>query len=196
MLSDDTYVNSNSLIGSATVGVAIRTPRERLALAVSTCGVGYIPIVPATWGSAVTTGFYWLLLMGLMKLYAAGVSLGLRMPAIETVRLTVLFGLILTFGLVGIWASSKAEQLFRRKDPKPVVIDEVVGQLITFLFIPIAASPWVLLLGFFLFRAFDIVKPYPIRRLESLESGLGIMADDVLAGAYAAVVMALGYMWL
>jgi phosphatidylglycerophosphatase A len=81
--------------------------------------------------------------------------------------------------------------VLRRKDPGAVVIDEVAGQLITFLFVPRDAGLWALVAGFFAFRLFDIWKPYPISRLESLESGLGVMADDVLAGAYAATLMAL-----
>jgi phosphatidylglycerophosphatase A len=66
----------------------------------------------------------------------------------------------------------------------------VAGQLIAFLFIPWDSPVWALVVGFVLFRVFDIWKPYPIRRLESLESGLGIMADDVLAGIYAATLLA------
>ena len=69
----------------------------------------------------------------------------------------------------------------------PVQVDEVIGQLIVFLFIPFTTS-WLLIgAAFLLFRLFDIWKPYPIRRLEALESGLGIMADDVLAGVYALI---------
>jgi len=91
----------------------------------------------------------------------------------------------------GVWAATRVERLQGSKDPGKVVIDEVAGQLITFLFIPFVAPWWVILTGFFLFRAFDIWKPYPIRRLEALESGLGIMADDVLAGLYAATILAI-----
>jgi len=89
----------------------------------------------------------------------------------------------------GIWAATRAESLFNRKDPGAVVIDEVSGQMIALLsasfFINFA---WSIASAFILFRLFDIWKPYPIRRLESLESGLGVMADDVVAGLYAAVV--------
>jgi phosphatidylglycerophosphatase A len=66
--------------------------------------------------------------------------------------------------------------------------------LIAFLFVPVSAGRWVIVAGFILFRLFDIWKPYPVRRLERLESGLGIMFDDVLAGIYAAIV--LGLLWL
>jgi phosphatidylglycerophosphatase A len=63
--------------------------------------------------------------------------------------------------------------------------------LMAFLFVPAGAGKWAVAVGFLAFRAFDIWKPYPIRRLEALESGLGIMADDLLAGAYACVIVSL-----
>ena len=97
--------------------------------------------------------------------------------------------LITLITLVGIWAASRTEKLLGRKDPGKVVIDEVAGQLIALLpLVPRLDPGWISILSaFLLFRLFDIVKPYPARRLEGLESGLGIMADDVVAGAYAAV---------
>jgi phosphatidylglycerophosphatase A len=70
-------------------------------------------------------------------------------------------------------------------------VDEVAGQFLAFLFVPTDAGAWIILAGFLAFRAFDIWKPYPIRRLEALASGLGIMADDLLAGAYAAALVSL-----
>jgi phosphatidylglycerophosphatase A len=71
------------------------------------------------------------------------------------------------------------------------VIDEVAGQVMTFVFVPRFASWWMLFVGFLLFRLFDIWKPYPIHRLEALESGLGIMADDLLAAVYAGTIMSM-----
>ena len=170
---------------------AIRTLRDRLALAVATVGVGYLPIVPATWASAVTSTFYWLLLAGIGRLYATGFLVNPHTQSLDAFRQTCILVLLIPLGLVGIWAANRAEQVFKRKDPKPVVIDEVVGQLITFLFLPYTAGPALIVVGFFLFRAFDIFKPYPIRRLEALPGGIGVMADDALAGAYAAILMAL-----
>lgn len=167
------------------------TALDRIALAIATCGVGYMPLVPATWASAVTTGVYWLLLAGGERLYAGGLALQFGLPPFEAFRLTFMLVLLIPLGLIGIWAATRAERLFGRKDPKPVVIDEVVGQLMTFLFVPYTAGLGLIVVGFFAFRAFDIIKPYPIRRLEGLESGLGIMADDVLAGGYAATLMLL-----
>ena len=98
--------------------------------------------------------------------------------------------LITLITLLGFWAASRAEKLLGHKDPGKVVIDEVAGQLIALLPIVPGFDPgWLsIITAFLLFRLFDIVKPYPARRLEKLESGLGIMSDDVVAGAYAAVV--------
>lgn len=167
------------------------TGRDRIALAIATCGIGYIPFVPATWASAVTTAVYWLVLAGVERLYTIELGIRLGFPSFEAFRLTLMLVLLIPLGLVGIWAATHAERLFRRKDPKPVVIDEVLGQLVTLLFIPFGSGLVVFVIGFFAFRAFDIFKPYPIWRLETLESGLGIMADDALAGAYAATLMLL-----
>ena len=91
--------------------------------------------------------------------------------------------------MVGIWAGTRAERLIQKKDPSIVVIDEVAGQMIALLSGPLWLHTWwSISSAFVLFRLFDIWKPYPIRRLETLEAGLGIMADDILAGAYALIV--------
>jgi phosphatidylglycerophosphatase A len=90
---------------------------------------------------------------------------------------------------VGIWASSVVAGEVGLKDPQLVVIDEVAGFLVTM--IPVAHASWrAVLLGFVLFRAMDILKPWPIRRLEALPGGWGIVMDDVAAGAIGAVAMA------
>jgi phosphatidylglycerophosphatase A len=106
----------------------------------------------------------------------------------------VLLLVVIGLSMVGIWAASRAERLFGRKDPRAVVIDEVVGQLITFVFIlPVflgPGAPTKIVVGFILFRAFDIIKPYPIRQLEKLPSGLGIVVDDIAAGFYAGTALA------
>jgi phosphatidylglycerophosphatase A len=113
------------------------------------------------------------------------------LPPLESLRTTFMLVMLIVLAIGGIWAASRAERLLGRKDPHAVVIDEVVGQLITFLFVPFDAGLWAIVAGFIAFRLLDIWKPYPIHRLEALESGLGIMADDVLAGAYAATLMSL-----
>lgn len=185
-----------------TTGVALaRRSRERsfgdyVALGLATCGVGYLPIAPGTWGSLVGVGLYllWNLLRAKFFLaYTDGHG-----PTIGLLSLWTAFTLALVFTvtMAGVWAATRVEKLSGCKDPGIVVIDEVAGQLITFLFIPLVGLSlkleWPLVVaGFLLFRLFDIWKPYPIRRLEALESGLGIMADDVLAGAYAAALLSL-----
>jgi phosphatidylglycerophosphatase A len=93
---------------------------------------------------------------------------------------------------IGVWASSRACEISALEDPSQVVIDEVSGQLISLT--PLIAAPSVagILAAFILFRVFDIFKPYPIRRLERLPAGLGVMADDALAGIYAGALVWLG----
>lgn len=92
-------------------------------------------------------------------------------------------GVLVAACLLGVWASSRAELHFGRKDPGQIVIDEVAGMLVTLAFVPTGTVG--LLLGFVLFRLFDIVKPFPARLVERWPRGLGIMADDVVAGCYA-----------
>lgn len=139
------------------------------ALAFSTWGVGYLPLMPGTFGSLVGIGVF--LLLGSLVLQVAGVIL------------------VTTFG---IWAASRTEQILRLKDPGKVVVDEVAGQMIALLPLPVfGLGRWWIIVSFTLFRLFDIFKPYPARRFEALRSGLGIMADDLVAGLYAALVVAI-----
>jgi phosphatidylglycerophosphatase A len=171
-----------------------KSPGDYLALALATWGVGYMPIAPGTFGSAVGVGLYLLLrLVTIRIVYLFAPDYHLTYEAVESFRVTLMLVAIICITAAGIWAATRAEKLFGRKDPGRVIVDEIAGQLITFLFIPLAVGLkwWMLVLGLFLFRLFDIWKPYPIRRLEALESGLGIMADDVLAGIYAAVTLTL-----
>jgi phosphatidylglycerophosphatase A len=166
-----------------------RSAQDYLALAIATCGVGYLPLAPGTWGSLLGVGIYLLLRFSFFRfiqLLPPDSSLRfLPLPIFIAAELVV----ITVITLVGIWAASRTEKLLNRKDPGKVVVDEVAGQLIALLpLVPRLDPGWVsILLAFLLFRLFDIVKPYPARRLEGLESGLGIMADDLVAGAYAAV---------
>jgi phosphatidylglycerophosphatase A len=91
---------------------------------------------------------------------------------------------------VGSWSGSVAERHFRTTDPGPVVIDEVMGMLITLFMNPAVDMSWSgAFVGFLLFRVFDIIKPYPARRLEKLPGGIGIMADDAMAAIYANVAL-------
>lgn len=135
----------------------------KAALTLSTWfGAGLLPMAPGTWGSLAAVP-----LVGVLH------YLGLWYNALTV---TVVTG-------VAIWASDRSSKLLGANDPKEVVIDEVAGFLLTMLLLP---SHWLALgLGFFLFRFFDILKPYPIRHAERLKGGLGIVLDDLLAGLYA-----------
>ena len=109
-----------------------------------------------------------------------------------TPQMAFMLVVIFLVTMAGIWAATRTERLIQKKDPSIVVIDEVAGQMIALLSGPLWLHTWwSVLSAFLLFRLFDIWKPYPIRRLEALESGLGIMADDVVAGAYALIVNSL-----
>ena len=171
-----------------------RTVTDYLALAVATCGVGYLPLAPGTWGSIVGVGVFLFLRFLVQEFYrrfGAGHDLILLNPQVGFLALELV--VILGVTLLGVWAASHTERLIGRKDPGKVVIDEVSGQMIALLPVPLFfVRPWAMwvIISFTLFRFFDIVKPYPARRLEALHGGLGIMADDVIAGAYAAVVTA------
>jgi len=98
-------------------------------------------------------------------------------------------GVILLLFVLGSWSGSVAERHFGRTDPGQVVIDEVVGVLITLFMNPVGWRGAVL--GFLLFRAADIVKPYPANRLERLHGGVGVMADDAMAAVYANLALRL-----
>lgn len=100
-------------------------------------------------------------------------------------KLGVLYGALclLAFITIALWVSDRARKFVLQDDPQEIVIDEVAGLLVTFFLLP---SSWRgLLLGFVLFRVFDISKPFPIRRLEKIRDGAGIVLDDIAAGLYA-----------
>lgn len=148
---------------------------DYLALSIATCGVGYLPLIPGTFGSLLSVGIFLLFTQ-----IAAATSL---------VALVLLF--IIAVTVTGIWAASRTEELAGRKDPGKVVVDEVAGQMIALL--PVALfslQPLTrgVMVSFILFRLFDIFKPYPASRFERLKGGYGIMCDDLVAGVYAAVI--------
>ena len=91
--------------------------------------------------------------------------------------------------LLGIWSASAAERVTGKKDPGSVVIDEVLGMLVTLAFLDVTMAAAAV--GFLLFRVFDVVKPFPAGRLEHLPGGFGVMMDDAMAGLYAHVVLRL-----
>jgi phosphatidylglycerophosphatase A len=167
-----------------------KTAADYLALAISTCGVGYFPIAPGTMGSLVGVGLY-LSLWGASYrvLEASAFARKLTLMHVWTPQMAFMLVVIFLVTMAGIWAATRTEKLIQKKDPSIVVIDEVAGQMIALLSGPFwLHTSWSIFTAFLLFRAFDIWKPYPIRKLEGLESGLGIMADDLAAGAYALIV--------
>lgn len=190
----------------------VRSAKDYLALAIATCGVGYLPLAPGTWGSLVGVGLFYLLRYGVAQVYLFALeNQWLKSDALGDAYLerlnffltTVLLLVIGVIALVGTWAASRTEKIVGRKDPGIVVIDEVAGQLIAFVFIPAfyfgVLFPPIVFAAFVAFRFFDIVKPYPARRFESLPTGLGIMSDDIVAGIYAAatvsVLQAIDKLW-
>lgn len=178
-----------------------RSATDYLALALATCGVGYFPIAPGTMGALVGVGLYVTIWSGVDQLLTSR-ALANRLSTVYVFTPLMAFMLVAIFivTMIGIWAASRTEKMQQKKDPSIVVIDEVAGQMIALLSGPFWIQTWwSILTAFLLFRLFDIWKPYPLRRLEGLESGLGIMADDLGAGVYALIVNSLlisGYLLL
>jgi phosphatidylglycerophosphatase A len=168
--------------------------KDYFARTIATCGVGYLPLAPGTWGSLVGIGLYLLVRGWLMKaLFDVAPEFRLNTFHLFYAIIAIELLFVALLSLLGAWAASHTEKLSTAKDPGIVVIDEVVGQFIALLPVPFLLTPawWALVLAFILFRFFDIVKPYPARKFESLHGGLGIMADDIVAGIYAAIGVAL-----
>jgi phosphatidylglycerophosphatase A len=140
---------------------------SRLAVLIATCGyIGLIPFAPGTFGSI------------------PGLLLGSVLPPWGW---WATWGAVAFVGVIGVWAATAAEQHFGRTDPGQVVIDEVVGMMITIGGLPLG---WFgLLVAFGVFRVCDIVKPFPARQMERLPRGLGVMMDDVLAGVWGHAIM-------
>ncbi|MBA3003579.1 MAG: phosphatidylglycerophosphatase A [Desulfurivibrio sp.] len=143
---------------------------DRLFMSIATgFGTGYLPKAPGTWGSLLALPLHFFLRRLAPNHYA--LALG-----------AIFFIAVITAG--------QAEKILDRKDPGVIVIDEVIGMLITLIAAP--DNPLIWLLGFALFRFFDIFKPYPIRLIDQrINGGLGIVLDDVLAGIYSLIVLQL-----
>lgn len=166
-------------------------PLDYCALTLTTFGVGYLPIAPGTWGSLVAVGFYYFLATTFSG-YAYSGSLASFDAMVATIHSVILLAFLI-FMLLGVWAANRSIALLGNSDPSEAVVDEVIGQLVVFLFIPFTSS-WMLIgAGFLLFRAFDIWKPYPIDDLQTLPGGIGVCADDLLAGVYAGVCLSIIY---
>jgi phosphatidylglycerophosphatase A len=172
---------------------AARKPRFALFIATA-CGLGYLPKAPGTWGSLMGVALTY------VNVYLANINLRFVPPpanghwsdrAPEANFWTNQLAIVLIAMIVGVWASSRAAKYLHEKDPQIIVVDEVSGQTIAYLGLltagPILHSWKYLLLGFILFRLFDIWKPFPARQAESLPGGWGIMTDDWVAGIYAGI---------
>ena len=133
---------------------------------VSVFFIGYLPLIPGTFGSLAGVGLFYL--VGQSNSFVYFLSL----------VIVILLGLSLSGG---------AEKLFNKKDPSRVVIDEVAGMLIALAFMPLDLR--IIVLGFILFRIFDTIKPYPADKIQNLHGAVGIMADDIIAGIYTNIVL-------
>jgi phosphatidylglycerophosphatase A len=141
---------------------------RRIGVFVATCAyVGYAPVAPGTFGSAIG-----------LAVFAA-----VRQQGSTTVEAVA----IVVVAAVGMWSATEAEHHFGRIDPGPVVIDEVIGMLVTLAFVPVNITGATV--AFLVFRLLDVVKPWPARRLEHLPGGFGIVLDDIMAGVYGNLVM-------
>lgn len=134
-------------------------------------GVGHLNPGPGTWGSLATVILWWLA--------------SSRIPVPSRMWATIFATAAVT--LAGIPAATLVARAYGSKDPQFIVIDEVAGQLVTLIAVPLVWKTF--LAGFILFRVFDMWKPFPVRRLERLPEGTGIVVDDLAAGVYALAVM-------
>jgi phosphatidylglycerophosphatase A len=139
-------------------------------------GVGYFPKAPGTMGSLAALIVYWIC------------------PEINSLQLV---SIILGITAIGIFTATITENEMKNKlgkdkgiDPGIIVIDEVIGMLIALVAVPKATL--FLITAFILFRIFDIIKPYPVRRMEKFSGGWGIVLDDVIAGIFANIVIQIG----
>jgi phosphatidylglycerophosphatase A len=138
------------------------------------CYAGYIPFAPGTFGSLIAIPLVW--------------CLSKLAPAISVFA-------ILLFIPFSFWVAGEAEKLFNKKDSGCIVIDEIAGMLVTFFLIPWSTQN--ILIGFVLFRIFDIAKPFPIGLIDrKLKGGPGVVMDDIMAGVYANAVLRLVLLFL
>jgi len=133
-------------------------------------GVGYSPIAPGTLGTLLAIPIYFFLSEIPFPLYEITLA---------------------GFFFLAVWVSDKAGAVFGKKDDQRIVIDEMMGFFITMLWV--TKTPFFILVGFILFRFFDILKPFPIRRFEKVRGGFGVVLDDVLAGIYANIMLHMIY---
>ncbi len=147
---------------------------QRLAVLIATFGyTGYFPVAPGTAGSAAA-----LLVYALVRWSGS--------PLVEG-------AVLVAVAIAGTWSATIAERHFNATDPGEVVIDEVLGMLMTLAFLPLTWRG--VLVGFLVFRVLDIVKPFPADIAERLRGGMGIMADDAVSGVYGNLIMR-ALLWL
>ena len=141
--------------------------RNLLIKAISTFFfIGYLPLIPGTFGSVAGVGIFYLFGGGNQPAY---------------------FLFVFCVMILGLLTSGKAEKLLNRKDPGCIVIDEIMGMLIALSFLP--ADPKIVILAFLVFRILDMLKPFPAERLQNLHGAIGVMGDDLIAGVYANIVL-------
>jgi phosphatidylglycerophosphatase A len=196
-------------VTAPTVASSSRKPYLSLFIATA-CGLGYIPVAPGTFGSLAGV----VLALSVYQILAALSLNDFQTIIVATTQVDPLLiiqcVIAVLVAVLGVWTASRASRFWQQKDPQRVVIDEVSGQHLALLLgsaLPVwwrTTNSWAppplgfityqsplgwkyLLLGFILFRVFDIWKPFPARQAESLPSGLGIMADDWIAGIFAAL---------
>jgi len=196
-------------VTAPTIPSSSRKPYLSLFFATA-CGLGYIPVAPGTFGSLAGV----VLALSVYQILAALSLNDFQTIIVGTTQVDPLLIIQCVIAVVvavsGVWTASRAGRYWQQKDPQRVVIDEVSGQHLALLLgsvLPVwwrTTNSWAppplgfityqsplgwkyLLLGFILFRVFDIWKPFPARQAESLPGGLGIMADDWIAGIYAAL---------
>jgi phosphatidylglycerophosphatase A len=147
---------------------ALRRPATRVALVIATAlGAGYSPIASGTAGSAVALLILWLVPFSRVGL--------------------VVFFVVVT--VAGTWAAHVAEAAVGSKDPGVIVLAEVAGMTRSVLALPLPLTVPVLVVGFVMFRIFDVVKPFPAGRSQALRGGVGVMIDDIIAGLYALILL-------
>ena len=134
--------------------------------------VGYLPLIPGTFASLAGAYLFYLLKDNLI-LYSA-FTLGLL--------------------IIGFFITGEAENIFAQKDSRYIVIDEVTGMFLALALVPYSFR--MLILGFFLFRILDTLKPYPANRMERLKGSLGVMGDDIVAGLYTNIILQLAFRFI
>lgn len=150
-------------------------PLDRFAYLTATgFGAGFAPKAPGTFGALEGVGLF---------------LLTLALPLASQQHFMLLVGLNILLFAAGVWASKRTCEISNLEDPSQVVVDEISGQFIALAPLAFGWSVGLIILAFLLFRLFDIFKPYPIRKLEHLPNGFGVMLDDVLAGIFAALIV-------